>query len=88
MHQYDLIATTAFGLEFVVSRELRELGYDQQRTWDGRVGFRGDAMAICRTNLWLRSADRVAIKFGQFEAKDFGALFDNCLLYTSDAADE
>lgn len=77
MHQYDLIATTAFGLEFVVSRELRELGYDQQRTWDGRVGFRGDAMAICRTNLWLRSADRVAIKFGQFEAKDFGALFDN-----------
>lgn len=74
--QYDLIATTAFGLEFVVSRELQELGYDQQRKSDGRVAFRGDAMAICRTNLWLRSADRVVLQFGRFDAKDFDALFE------------
>ena len=74
--QYDLVAITAFGLEFVVSRELTELGYEPGQTTNGRVPFRGDAMAICRTNLWLRSADRVVLKFGQFEAKDFGALFD------------
>ncbi|MFK7819537.1 MAG: class I SAM-dependent RNA methyltransferase, partial [Planctomycetaceae bacterium] len=76
MQQYDLIATTAFGLEFVVSNELKALGYDLQRKSDGQVAFRGDAMAICRTNLWLRSADRVVLKFAQFEARDFGVLFD------------
>lgn len=74
--QYDLIAITAFGLEFVVARELEQLGYTEQKTLNGRVEFKGDAMAICRTNLWLRSADRVVLKFGEFEAKDFGVLFD------------
>ena len=90
MQQYDLIATTAFGLEFVAARELKELGYEDQKTINGRVEFKGDAMAICRANLWLRSADRITLKFGQFEAKDFGVLFDKtkelpwgCLLYTS-----
>lgn len=76
MQQYDLIATTAFGLEFVAARELKELGYEDQKTINGRVEFKGDAMAICRANLWLRSADRITLKFGQFEAKDFGVLFD------------
>lgn len=76
MDQFDLIATAAFGLEAVVGRELAALGYPEQQISDGRVAFRGDAMAICRANLWLRAADRVVLKFGEFEAKDFGALFD------------
>ena len=74
--QYNLIAITAFGLEFVVARELKELGYTEQTTTNGRVAFTGDAAAICRTNMWLRSAERVVLNFGQFEAKDFGVLFD------------
>lgn len=71
-----LIASTTFGLEAVVSRELRLLGYEQQTTEDGKVTFAADAAAIARTNLWLRSAERVLVQIGQFEALDFGELFD------------
>lgn len=72
----ELIATAAFGLEFVVSRELKALGYEDQTSADGRVTFRGDPAAICRTNMWLRSANRILLRFGWFEATDFGQLFD------------
>ena len=76
MSQLELIATATFGLESVVARELHALGYDQQTVEDGRVAFSADATAICRTNLWLRSADRVLVKVGSFPAHDFGELFD------------
>ncbi len=72
----QLIATTSFGLEAVVSRELKALGYVDQTVSDGRITFEGDAAAICRTNLWLRSADRVFLKVASFTATDFGELFD------------
>jgi putative N6-adenine-specific DNA methylase len=76
MSRLELIATAAFGLEAVVGRELADLGYTQQQVEDGRVTFVGGELAICRTNLWLRTADRVLIKVGQFPARDFGQLFD------------
>jgi putative N6-adenine-specific DNA methylase len=72
----DLIATATFGLEAVVSRELKQLGYADQKVEDGHVLFRGDETAICRANLRLRSADRVLVRVGSFEARDFGKLFD------------
>jgi 23S rRNA (guanine2445-N2)-methyltransferase / 23S rRNA (guanine2069-N7)-methyltransferase len=71
-----LIATAAFGLEAVVARELKALGYPDSRSEAGSVRFTADAKAICRTNLWLRSSDRVLIELGNFEASDFGQLFD------------
>ena len=76
MLQFDLIATATFGLENVVARELRELGYDDCRIADGRVLFSGDLHDIARCNLWLRSADRILIRVGEFPAPDFGTLFD------------
>lgn len=76
MHKLHLIATAAFGLEAVVARELKALGYDQQTVEDGRVLFEADLAAIPRCNLWLRSADRVLVRMGEFEARDFGELFD------------
>ena len=76
MEPLQLIATTAFGLEAVVSRELEALGYTERTTSDGRVEFTGDAAAVARANLWLRSADRVLVKLAGFEAVDFGELFD------------
>ena len=76
MDRIELIATSAFGLEAIVSRELSALGYNEQVVEDGRVAFMGDALAICRTNLWLRSADRVLVKVGAIPARDFGELFD------------
>ena len=76
MSRIPLIATAAFGLEAVVSRELQALGYTDQQVFDGRVLFMGDELAICRCNLWLRSADRLLIQVGSFEAWDYEMLFD------------
>lgn len=76
MAPVELIATSAFGLEAVVGRELTQLGYEQQAIADGRITFAADKIAICRSNLWLRSADRVLLKMGEFDAMDFGQLFD------------
>ena len=71
---FELIATAAAGLEAVVGRELRDLGYDCQ-VENGRVRFQGDSRAIIETNLWLRAADRVKIVVGTFPAKTFEELF-------------
>jgi putative N6-adenine-specific DNA methylase len=76
MSKIQLIATAAFGIESVVSRELRKLGYDDQFVENGRVTFAGDEKAICRTNLWLRTADRVLVKMGEFKAMSFEELFE------------
>ena len=72
----DLIATSAFGLESVVARELHALGYEAKIIQAGRILFRGNEADICRTNLWLRAADRVLVRLGSFPAEDFGRLFD------------
>jgi len=76
MARFDLIATSTFGLEAVVARELEALGYSDVVISDGRVVFSGDDSDIARCNLWLRSADRVLIRVGEFPAPDFGSLFD------------
>jgi len=76
MSELDLIATAAFGLESVVAREVGQLGYEVTSVEDGRVCFAGPPAAIARANLWLRSADRVLVRVGAFEARDFGELFD------------
>ena len=72
--EFNLIATAAAGLEAVVGREVRELGYDCQ-VENGRVRFQGDARAIIEANLWLRAADRIKIIVGTFPAKTFEELF-------------
>jgi len=72
----QLVATAAFGLEAIVVRELQQLGYQPHVTRPGRIEFAGDFSAICRANLWLRSADRVLVQLAKFEAMDFDALFD------------
>lgn len=76
MKQVDLIATAAFGLESVVANELKKLGYENLKIENGRVDFTADEGAIARCNLWLRSADRVLIKAGEFEARTFDELFE------------
>jgi len=72
---FDLMATMAFGIESVTKVELQRLGYDT-KTEDGRVSFKGDFEDIARTNLWLRTANRIMIKAGDFDAHDFDTLFD------------
>ncbi|HLN64657.1 MAG TPA: class I SAM-dependent RNA methyltransferase [Symbiobacteriaceae bacterium] len=75
MAQIELIATAPMGLEALVSRELKDLGYDQQDVDNGSVMFVGDEEAVCRANLWLRTADRVLVVLGQFPATTFEELF-------------
>lgn len=76
MANFELIATSAFGLEAIVAREVRALGYEQTVVENGRVTFQADERAICRSNLWLRSADRVLVKIGSFQAASFEELFE------------
>jgi len=76
MAELELIATSTFGLEAIVARELEALGYESKTIQPGRMLFSGDAAALCRANLWLRAADRVLLRLGSFEATDFGQLFD------------
>ena len=72
--KFKLIATAAAGLEAVVGRELRDLGYECQ-VENGKVRFSGDLTAIIESNLWLRAADRIKIIVGQFPASTFEELF-------------
>ena len=76
MANFELIATATFGLESIVAREIKKLGYEDMKVENARVTFRGDESAICRSNLWLRSADRVFIKMGEFTALSFEELFE------------
>ncbi|MDD4189457.1 MAG: class I SAM-dependent RNA methyltransferase [Eubacteriales bacterium] len=71
----QLIATCLFGLEAVVSRELKMLGYDDQQVVDGRVVFSSSLSAVCESNIWLRSAERILLKVGDFSAVTFDELF-------------
>lgn len=71
---FRLVATAAAGLEAVVGREVRALGFDCQ-VENGKVYFEGDVEAIVKTNLWLRAADRIKIIVGQFPARTFEELF-------------
>ncbi|MBR9801815.1 class I SAM-dependent RNA methyltransferase [bacterium] len=76
MSQVTLTATTAFGLEAVVGRELQQLGYEDQKRSDGRVTFQADLSAIARCNVNLRVGNRLLLQMGEFEAPDFDAFFD------------
>lgn len=76
MKKIELIAPCHFGLEAVLKREIQEIGYEICSVEDGRVSFYGDAEAICRANIFLRTAERILLKVGQFKAVTFEELFD------------
>lgn len=76
MEKINLIATTTFGLEAVVKRELISLGFDDIKASDGKVEFTGDESTIVKANMWLRCAGRVWIKMGEFKAVTFDELFE------------
>ena len=73
--EYNLIATAAAGIEALVGKELRNLGIDCQ-VENGRARFKGNLETIATANLWLRTADRVKIIVGEFDAFTFDELFE------------
>ena len=76
MKKMELIAPCHFGLEAVLKREIIDLGYEIKEVEDGRITFYGDAEAICRANIFLRTAERVLLKVGSFKALSFEELFE------------
>ena len=76
MKYIELIAPCHFGLESVLKREILDLGYAISKVEDGRVTFLGDAEAICRANIFLRTAERILLKVGEFRAVTFEELFE------------
>ncbi len=79
MRGFELIAPCHFGLEAVLKREITDLGYDITEVADGRVTFWGDEEALCRANIFLRTAERILIKVGSFHAESFEELFQGTL---------
>ena len=75
MKRFELIAPCHFGLEAVLKREITDLGYDVSKVEDGRITFVGDEEAVCRANIFLRTAERILIKIGSFRAETFEELF-------------
>lgn len=75
MTTFKLLATAAMGLESIVADEVKELGYETQ-TDNGKVFFVGEERDIAKANLWLRTADRVKIIAGEFNAYTFDELFE------------
>ena len=76
METYELVVPCHFGLEAVTKREIYDLGYEITRVEDGRITFAGDADAVCRANIFLRSAERVLLLVGRFRATTFDELFE------------
>ena len=75
MSRYELVVPCHFGLEAVLKKEIIDLGYDVTLVEDGRITFAGDEEAICRANIFLRTAERILIKIGSFHAETFEELF-------------
>ena len=71
MDKFELIAPCHFGLEAVMKREILDLGYEIIKVEDGKVTFSGDAEAIVRANMFLRTTERILLKVGQFKAVTF-----------------
>jgi len=76
MARIELVAATAFGLESIAAREIKKLGYEEVNVQNGKVAFWADEEGICRSNIWLRCAERVGVKIGEFPARSFEELFE------------
>ena len=76
MEKFELIAPCHFGLEAVLKREIQDLGYEISQVEDGKVTFWGDAQAIARANIFLRTTERIILKVGKIKAETFDELFE------------
>lgn len=75
MKTFELVVPCHFGLEAVTKREIYDLGYEIIKVEDGRITFEGDEEAVCRANIFLRTAERVLLQVGRFRATTFEELF-------------
>lgn len=76
MERLTLVAPCHFGVESVLKREILDLGYEITKVEDGRVTFEGDSLAVCRANVFLRTAERIMIQVGRVKATTYDQLFE------------
>ena len=76
MKNYTLISPCFFGMEKMLSREIKSLGFDIIKVEDGRITYKTGLDGIAKANIWLRCAERVHLKISEFEAKTFDELFE------------
>ncbi|MCI8307962.1 MAG: class I SAM-dependent RNA methyltransferase [Lachnospiraceae bacterium] len=76
MQEYEWIAPCHFGTEAVCKREIIKLGYKITEVEDGKVTFSGGIDAMCRANMFLRTAERILLKIASFEAVTYDELFE------------
>lgn len=76
MNMYEYVAPCHFGIEAVLKREIQNLGYEVVAVEDGKVTFSGNQAAIARANIFLRTAERILLRAGRFQAKTFDDLFE------------
>ena len=74
---YTLISPCFFGMEKMLAREIKDLGFEIIKTEDGRITYKTGEDGIAKANMWLRCAERVHLKVAEFEAKTFDELFEN-----------
>ncbi|MGN0373904.1 MAG: THUMP domain-containing protein, partial [Butyrivibrio sp.] len=77
MRTFSIVLPCHFGLEAVLKREVYDLGYEIEEVSDGRVTFTGDAEGICRSNIFIRTAERVLLSVGKFRAVTYDELFES-----------
>lgn len=76
MEKLTLVAPCHFGVESVLKREIQDLGYEITKVEDGRVTFEGDSLAVCRANVFLRTAERIMVQVGRVQATTYDQLFE------------
>lgn len=76
MGRLTLVAPCHFGVESVLKREILDLGYEITKVEDGRVTFEGDSLAVCRANVFLRTAERIMVQVGRVKATTYDQLFE------------
>lgn len=76
-HKYTLISPCFFGMEKMLANEIKALGFEIEKTEDGRITYKTDEYGIAKANMWLRCAERVNLKVAEFKARSFEELYDN-----------
>ncbi|WP_027702151.1 THUMP domain-containing class I SAM-dependent RNA methyltransferase [Metaclostridioides mangenotii] len=77
MKNYTLVAPCFFGMEKMLAREIKDLGFEIIKTEDGRITYKTDEAGIAKSNIWLRCAERIHLKVAEFEARSFDELYEN-----------
>lgn len=77
MKEYKFVAPTLFGIEGILSEELKRMGVSNVSPDNGKVYFTGDDYTLAKTNIGSRFAERILIELSSFTATTFDELFEN-----------